>query len=67
MKTLLWLLPLTPAALLAAQPALLIHQYSAQYCAGCHNDKLKSGGLSLTALDATDVKRDAREWGEGGS
>ena len=57
MKTLFWLLPLTPAALFAAQPALVN-----QYCAGCHNDKLKSGGLSLTALDATHVERDAREW-----
>ena len=22
-----------------------------QYCAGCHNDKLKSGGMTLTRLD----------------
>ena len=22
-----------------------------QYCVGCHNDKLKTGGLSLSALD----------------
>jgi hypothetical protein len=33
-----------------------------QYCAGCHNEKLKSGGLSFTSLDPAHVERDAREW-----
>jgi hypothetical protein len=33
-----------------------------QYCAGCHSEKLKSGGLALTALDAAHPERNAREW-----
>jgi hypothetical protein len=33
-----------------------------QYCAGCHNEKLKSGGLALTKLDLTHPDRDAQEW-----
>jgi hypothetical protein len=30
-----------------------------QYCIGCHNDKLKSGGLVLTGIDVADVKQHA--------
>ena len=30
-----------------------------QYCAGCHNDKLKSGGFSWTEVDLAQPERDA--------
>jgi hypothetical protein len=30
-----------------------------QYCAGCHNDKLKSGGLTFSALNLDDVGQSA--------
>ena len=33
-----------------------------QYCAGCHNDHLKSGGFSFTSLDLAHPDRDADEW-----
>ncbi len=33
-----------------------------QYCAGCHNDKLKSGGLSLARLDPSHPGGHAAEW-----
>jgi hypothetical protein len=32
-----------------------------QYCAGCHNDKLKSGGFSWTKLDLAHVSQNAEE------
>ncbi len=51
-----FVLMLAPA-LLPASPPLLN-----QYCVGCHNEKMKSGGLALTALDSTHVERDASEW-----
>ncbi|HLH17863.1 MAG TPA: hypothetical protein VKX45_11610, partial [Bryobacteraceae bacterium] len=30
-----------------------------QYCAYCHNDKLKSGSMTLTALDLEHIDRTA--------
>jgi hypothetical protein len=33
-----------------------------QYCAGCHNAKLKSGGLNLAAVDPAHPERDAAQW-----
>jgi hypothetical protein len=33
-----------------------------QYCAGCHNDKTKSGNLSLTSLDLAHVDAAAPQW-----
>jgi len=32
------------------------------YCITCHNDKLKTAGLSLQALDLANVPEDARVW-----
>lgn len=32
-------------------------ELAAQYCAGCHNDKLKTGGMTLTALDFAHPER----------
>ena len=48
--------------LLAAGLSVAAPPFVNEYCAGCHNDKLKSGGLSLAALDAVHPERDAREW-----
>src|SRR4051794_9766014 len=31
----------------------------AEYCSGCHNDKLKSGGMTLTQLDPSHPERSA--------
>lgn len=33
-----------------------------QYCSGCHNEKLRAGGLALTTLDASHPERAAAEW-----
>jgi hypothetical protein len=32
-----------------------------QYCIGCHNPKLSSGGLSLASLDLAHASRNAAE------
>ena len=49
------------AALLCASPALIFAQPSLaeHYCAGCHSDKLKSGGFSLTQIDWAHPERTA--------
>jgi mono/diheme cytochrome c family protein len=41
----------------AAQSALLD-----KYCVTCHNDKLRTGGLSLQAADLNDVPKNAETW-----
>jgi hypothetical protein len=41
----------------AARPALLT-----QYCIGCHNDRLKTGGLALDTMDFDHVGADAAAW-----
>src|SRR5580698_5005499 len=33
-----------------------------QYCTGCHNQKLKTGGVSLDLIDTAKVDADARTW-----
>src|SRR5215469_5087917 len=33
-----------------------------QYCAGCHNPRLKSGGLSFDSLDLGDVRANPAVW-----
>src|SRR4051812_10775240 len=33
-----------------------------QYCFGCHNQKLKTGGLVLDTLDLNQVPADAEVW-----
>ena len=33
-----------------------------QYCVGCHNDKLKSGGLALNKLDLSKPAENAETW-----
>jgi mono/diheme cytochrome c family protein len=46
--------PLGPQAADSPQRTLIN-----QYCAACHNDRLKSGGLTLTALNLDDVHQSA--------
>ena len=36
-----------------------------EYCATCHNQRLKTGGLSLDALDPANVGHDAETWEKG--
>jgi hypothetical protein len=33
-----------------------------QYCTGCHNQKLKTGGVALDILDTAKVNADAKDW-----
>src|SRR5438067_2178167 len=40
-----------PASAAPPDPSRLVNQY----CAGCHNQKLKSGGVSLAGLDFTNT------------
>jgi hypothetical protein len=35
---------------------------TAQYCVACHNDQLKSGGLSIARLDPAHPERNPAEW-----
>ncbi len=57
MKTALFLM--LTAVISAQTPP---HAAIAQNCAGCHNDKLKSGGLSFTALDLDHPEHNAKDW-----
>src|SRR5678815_3638325 len=60
------------SVLVFSQPATMMSQQNApassietqktlvnDYCAGCHNDKLKSGGFSWTEVDLAQPERDA--------
>ena len=50
-----------PAA--ASQPAGDAHRaVLSKYCYTCHNDKLKSGGLALTALDISAPAKNSEAW-----
>ncbi|MCM3880456.1 MAG: DUF1592 domain-containing protein [Vicinamibacterales bacterium] len=50
-----------PAA--SSQPAAETHQaVLGKYCYTCHNDKLKSGGLALTALDISAPAKNNEAW-----
>ena len=52
-----------PAAAGQAAPALADQrQLLDRYCVACHNDRLETGGLSLEAVDVTDVAGDAALW-----
>jgi hypothetical protein len=52
----------------ASQPAVIGPTSQAQqaviqkYCIGCHNEKVKSGGLALSTLDLARVSKDADPW-----
>ena len=57
---------LAPAAPLAAQEAAVESPRAVldRYCVTCHNDRLRTGGLTLdgAAVDAADPSRDADVW-----
>jgi hypothetical protein len=48
----------TPAPTAASSERALLNQY----CTGCHNDKLKTGGLALDNLDPTQAGESAETW-----
>ena len=33
-----------------------------RYCVGCHNDRLRTGNLTLDSIDSEDLSRDASTW-----
>ena len=41
----------TPVGQTAKTPVAAGHEFVNQYCAGCHNDKLKAGGFSFAQVD----------------
>src|SRR5580704_456436 len=46
----------------AASPAADHKAVLTKYCYMCHNDKLKSGGLALTALDISAPAKNSESW-----
>ncbi len=44
------------------QPAQPQTAFTNQYCVGCHNDKLKSGGLSLASVNSRDIAEHTQTW-----
>jgi Protein of unknown function (DUF1592)/Protein of unknown function (DUF1588)/Protein of unknown function (DUF1587)/Protein of unknown function (DUF1585)/Protein of unknown function (DUF1595)/Cytochrome C oxidase, cbb3-type, subunit III len=51
------------AAVLPAQSPAAAHQATIQqYCVTCHNQRLKTGGLALDALDIANVQANAETW-----
>ena len=46
----------------AAEPAAAARALLDTYCVTCHNDRLKTAGLSLAAIDTADVGHDAELW-----
>ncbi len=44
------------------QPASPQHALINQYCVGCHNDKLKTGGLALDTANVDSVKQNPEVW-----
>jgi mono/diheme cytochrome c family protein len=51
-----------PAAAPSAQTVSANQAVVQKYCASCHNDKLKSGGLAITALDLANVPKNTESW-----
>lgn len=51
-----------PSAAQPASPAANHQAVIAKYCAACHNEKLKSGGLALTALDISAPVKNSESW-----
>src|SRR5580704_11807669 len=45
-----------------ASPAAASQAVVTKYCYTCHNDKLKSGGLALTALDISAPAKNIESW-----
>jgi cytochrome c551/c552 len=47
---------------LAAQSAVAPGALVNQYCAGCHNQKVKTAGVSVQGLDPANVSQDSASW-----
>jgi len=47
---------------LADQPAVAPRAVMDQYCVGCHNDKVKTAGISVQGLDTVHVGQSAADW-----
>src|SRR5262245_22129750 len=45
-----------------AAPAPDYSTFATQYCVSCHNDRLKTGGLSLQGVGLADVPEHADVW-----
>src|SRR5436190_3796372 len=45
-----------------AAPASAQKAFLSQYCEGCHNDKVKAGGLLLDTMDVAHVGVNAETW-----
>src|SRR5262245_15713464 len=43
-------------------PVTAHNAFVTRYCASCHNDRLKRGGLTLDAVAAQDVDRQPEVW-----
>ena len=54
--------PAAPAAPVPSSAAVTPDAVFSKYCAGCHNSKVKTAGLALDALDATNVGAQAAVW-----
>ena len=52
----------SPGQAPATASASTVGPVVSEYCAGCHNDRTKSGGLSLTALDVANVPAAPEVW-----
>src|SRR5256885_17186980 len=50
------------AASTGTSPALSQRQFLDRYCATCHNDRLKTGGLSLVQADLSRVDAQPELW-----
>ena len=51
-----------PRALTQPSPAPEYSTFLATYCVACHNDRQKTGGLSLEHMDLADVADHADVW-----
>jgi mono/diheme cytochrome c family protein len=50
------------AAAPSTQPTSTTAAVVTRYCAGCHNERARTGGLTLTTLDFANVPADAEVW-----
>src|SRR5687767_2430842 len=50
------------AAAPSTQASSTVSTVVTRYCAGCHNDRAKTGGLTLTTLDLANIPADAEVW-----
>jgi hypothetical protein len=54
--------PAATQAQAAAPSAAVVKSVVTDYCAACHNERTKTGGLVLTTLDPANVPADAEVW-----